>query len=206
MKDETNLDRILEAEFAEDTMDLKAKLQKIAGTQKTGLTETRKKSPLRLILPALAVAAGLALAIVFLPQLLQDQTSDAVYASNYEPYPMVLNQRGGENIDLNEAIAHYSEENYMEAAKEFKTLFSNSGDYIQLLYAASAEQAGGNYQVAIDLYNQVLGSNEAKVIEQAGWYKALALIKMGKEEEGKELLRSFSQQHYKYSDAQKIAK
>lgn len=202
MKKESKLDKILALEFAEDTMDLKSKLAAITKEEST----KQKKSARRLLMPALAVAASLVIAIVFLPSLFQGNSKDDLYASYYEPYPMALNQRGDGDNDLNQAISMYTETKYEESAAKFKALYDSGNDNVHLLYAASSEQANGNYQKAVELYDQVIETQDAKVVEQAKWYKALALWAMGDKDNAEKILRTLPKNHYKYNQAQEMLK
>ncbi len=202
MNQESKLDRQLESEFSADMLDLKSKLKSITSEKQ----EAKKTNILRLIIPIIAIAAGLALAIMFLPSLFQDGSSEGLYAANYEPYPMALNQRGDGDAELNEAIAAYSEANYAEASLVFSRLFAKSNDAVHLLYQASSQQAMGEYNEAVETYDNVIALNDSKVTEQAQWYKALALIKIERSDEAMDLLKSFGDSHYKFEDAQKLLK
>jgi tetratricopeptide (TPR) repeat protein len=200
MINEEKLERQLQAEFSEDMLDLKSKLKKVTA-ESEGVKKTKV---LRLILPILAIAASLTLAVMFLPQLFQSTTSEGLYSAYYEPYPMALNQRGGGEIQLNQAIVDYTGGRYAEASVKFNEIFEATNDAVYLLYHGSSEQALGNYIAAISIYDRVIKLNDERVSEQAGWYKVLALIALNKKEEADEILESFGQSHYKYKEAQEI--
>lgn len=200
MNNEKKLDQQLEAEFSEDMLDLKSKLKRITA----GQGEAKKVKVLRFVLPIIAVASGLAIAIMFLPQLFQSTSSEGLYSSYYEPYPMVLNQRGAENTEVDDAIIAYNNGQYAEASVLFKNLFDQTGEAVYLLYHGSAEQALGNLAQAIEVYDQVVNLQDERLTEQAGWYKVLALIKLDKKKDANELIKAFKESHYKYREAQRI--
>ncbi|GLR16130.1 hypothetical protein [Portibacter lacus] len=203
MKKDNKLDKVLASEFSEDVLDLKDKLNKITGSQSA---EKKKSKLLTLILPIVSIAAVFLLAIIFLPSLLDGNSAKEVYAAYYEPYPMALNQRGDSEQSLNDAINDYTSKKFESAAQKFKILYTKDGNNVFLLYAANAEQAMGNYQSAIDLYDQIIVNNDPKVTEQASWYKSLALIKLDRKVFAREILSSLSENHYKYEEAQAILK
>ena len=124
MKKDNKLDKVLASEFSEDVLDLKDKLNVITGKQ----SSVKKKSKLlTLILPIVSIAAVFLLAIIFLPSLLDGNSTEKVYATYYEPYPMALNQRGDSEQSLNDAINDYTSKKYESAAQKFKILYTKDG-------------------------------------------------------------------------------
>lgn len=204
MKENKKLDKQLEEEFSEDMLELKSKLQDIVGQQSESNAPSSKFKILKFGLPILAIAASILLAIIFLPQLWNNSGPSNLYASYYETYPMALNQRGDGDVKLNEAIALYINEDFDEAALAFKELYKEKLDPVLNLYSASAYQASGKYEKAIELYDQVISSNDDKVTEQALWYKAMAYLSMGEVEKSKEILSTFEGDHYKFKEAQEL--
>jgi tetratricopeptide (TPR) repeat protein len=200
MNEETKLDKQLEAEFSTDMLELKSKLKKITSQKK----EVKKGKLLRLILPIAAIAAGLILAIVFLPTLLQDTSNDGLYSTYYEPYPMALNQRGDGDQALNEAISAYGEKDYARASTIFEDLYGETQKGVYLLYQGSSLQAIEKYNEAIDIFDKVIGLNDAKITEQAQWYKVLALVKLDRKSEADQIIRTFKSSHYKFQEAQRM--
>ncbi|WP_235296961.1 tetratricopeptide repeat protein [Portibacter marinus] len=206
MSNERKLDRQLEEEFASDVLDLRKKLDKIQSSEALVEKDNTKGSgkTLKLIFISLAVAASFALVSMLLPQLFTTSSTGEIYASNYEPYPMALNQRGDAEKILNDAIAAYISQKYQVAADAFTELYSQNEDALYLLYAGNAYQASEQYNKALTAYDQVINSADARVVEQAQWYKGLTLLKLNRIDEVQKLFNEFEETHYKYDEAMNI--
>lgn len=206
------LHQIIHEDLSQDVNALRVKLKEIdLGTKIIDKKETKKRSPLRILGPLTAIAAALLIGIIFLPDLLNPSLSSSqAYDKYYQPYPMALNQRSDngnvENNLLNEAIAAYSNGRYEEASKLFGQLFDQNGDTTYKIYQAHALLANNEATMAIDVYDEVLNSNDSRFHQQASWYKGLALLSSGNTVSAKEVFQNFSPDHYKYMEAQKILK
>ncbi len=204
MNKENRLDKQLAEELSEDVLHLRSVLSSVVDESPSKVLKQKKAGRmLRLIPPALLVAASLILAIAYLPGLL-NHSEENLYTSYYETYPMALSQRGDAEAGLNSAIASYIAGDFPNAADNFMAVWKEQKDEVYLLYAASAKQAAENYEDAIKIYDQIISTSNQKVTEQAQWYKALALIKVDRISDAKSLLTSLSSSHYKNSEIKEL--
>ena len=212
LRKELELHKDLHGEFTSDVLDLRTKLSEITN-QKSALkvVKSKKVNTLSMIWKITSLAAVLVLGIIFLPNLFQDNLkADEIYASLYEPYPMALNQRSTSenetNTTLNEAIQSYLDKNYTSSSEKFQVMYELTNDDIYLLYKANALQANGQLELAIENYDLILQSNNPKYIEQAQWFKGLALIEKGDNSQALDLFKSVNSTHYQKHKIDQILK
>lgn len=212
LRNEVDLHKSLQSELSEDVLNLKEKLRNInSGAKETDKSSGKQAKILRLVMRSVAVAAILGLGIFFLPQLFNESIApEGLYASYYEPYPMALNQRSAdgsqETISLNEAVKNYTQKDYGKASIQFEELNKLEPDDVYLLYKANAEQAQGNLNEALNIYEGIIANGNEKYIQQAQWFKSLILINKGDLEEVKSFINSLSSEHYKSEELEQILK
>ena len=210
LRKEYLLQKSLHEEFSDDVMDLKSKLNDIT-SDKSPLSIVEDKPTFNLIKYAkyISIAAVFALGIIMLPKLLNPSMDESqLYASYYEPYPMVLNQRSNidddTNIKLNDAIKSYLDLDYTNAISQFIDLHSSLNDDIYLLYKANALQADNKIREALTDYNIVIENSNPQYIEQAQWYKGLCLLELGEKEKALTFFKGLNEEHYKNSEIKLI--
>ena len=213
LRKELELHRAIQSELSEDVIDLSTKLSKLSTESKLQVTNKKPKSAKRLslIIRYASLAAVFALGLIFLPKLFQPSLqADQIYASNYELYPMALNQRSNEpdnnSTELNIAIQSYLDKNYKDATIQFDGLYKLEKNDVYLLYKGSAQQASGELKDAIISYDEIIKKADAKYIQQALWYRALALLESGEVNLAKTAFESLGSSHYKNEEVKKILK
>lgn len=133
-------------------------------------------------------------------------STSELFASNFEPYDMVLTQRsiGGENSEaLNGAIANYAQGNYEEAEKQFQQLAAiNTEQPILRMYECISALALGRNQSSIECFNLLL--DIPNLSEQARWYLGLAYLQSDDIINARETLSVIKVGEYQYQAAQNI--
>lgn len=134
-------------------------------------------------------------------------TSQELFASNFEPYKMVLSQRSTkENSELlNEAISNYSIGDFAKAEEQFAELAAaNSANLqpIMKMYQGVSALAVGHYETAILNLKTLL--NEPQYQQQATWYLGLAYLGKNDSAKAKKRLEEIKSGQFKFQDAQKI--
>ncbi len=206
------LHKALQEELNDDVLDLNSKLKAITSSSVTKKDGNKTKKPtkvLSLVLRYASLAAVLLLGIVFLPKMMSPSLeATEIYASYYETYPMALNQRSanGEalNSTLNKAIQAYLKQDFTSASNAFSEVYALDQNDIYLLYQASSQQAEGDLKGSIVTYDQIISNGDDQIVQQAIWYKALALIDLSRYDEASSLLSNIGDDHYKIEEAKKI--
>ncbi len=153
-----------------------------------------------------ALAAGLALLLMFLPS--QIDRSPIVLAEMVEAYPDVLtNIVRGESADettmmTSEAMSYYNSGQYDKAESALLALSeSTQGDQITKFYLGVSQFFNLNYQGMTETFNSLRDGSFA-FEDGVMWYQALAYIHLNKDNEAKDLLSNIAaQDHYKSKDA-----
>lgn len=156
-----------------------------------------------------AIAASILLLFICYQLItLQSTSIDTLFADNYQPYPMVLNQRSSA-VDsiigppLDQAIRAYQGQNFAEAAAAFKTLEEQQPENIAFrFYQALSELSSNNPDQAITILSELLESPDHLFAEQSRWYLALAYLQKGDREAATAQLQAILPGGYKYSEAQ----
>ncbi len=130
-----------------------------------------------------------------------------LFASNFEAYEMVLNQRSGDNAKLlNQAILKYETRNFDQAAIDFSNLQKEEENISYQFYEAIALLGSNKAKEAKIIFNEILEEKNHLLSEQTEWYLALAHLQLDDPDSAKSLLNSFPKSHYKYSAAQDLIK
>ncbi|NND63915.1 MAG: hypothetical protein HKN48_12065 [Flavobacteriaceae bacterium] len=136
-------------------------------------------------------------------------TANEIYADYYEVYqaPSNLRTEGqSQFVKWNEAITFYNDGEFEAAAAAFKNSESEIPEYERNFYSGMASLAMDNPNLtsAIESFDQVLATDN-DYNEQALWYKALALLRIGNLKEAKNLLYEILEnESYMYQDATEI--
>jgi tetratricopeptide (TPR) repeat protein len=162
-----------------------------------------------------AVAAILIVLIgaVFFTDIFKSSTSDPqqLFASNFEPYQMILNTRSGQNLEgnkqeqLNEALEAYAQKKYTKAASIFEDLTSDNADQeLYELYAAVSRLAAGQAVTAAEKLEKLQSYSSPSLRQQIRWYLALAHLKSGQLEQAKKQLKKIGKDDFRYTEARDI--
>ncbi|MEM9823469.1 MAG: hypothetical protein AAF985_20465, partial [Bacteroidota bacterium] len=160
---------------------LRATLKEV--DQKWTHAPAKKEGKVRLLRPItwLAIAATMALLVVsyFVFQPARPSHQD-LFAENFAPYPMVLNQRSGTPVDsiLQAAIDAYERGSFVEATQQFQRLQDlDSNNFVYRFYQGLSflanQEAGKAISILIPLVN-----GKSKLKEQSQWYLALAYLQI----------------------------
>ena len=161
---------------------LKKKLQGFeAQRPQTGHNRNKYWKPLQ-------IAASVAILFVagwYLYTSSSSASPEELYASNYEIYPnTVYSITRGDSKDNSlerKAFEAYEGNNPKTAIVRFEELAARSGlDYIDF-YLAQANLADGQFQKALDLFENII-KEQTDFKTESYWYAALANIKLGNED------------------------
>ncbi len=170
--------------------------------------EDRSTKNRRLLLwRGLAIAATIAILIMagrflFVSPDLAQQAHDFLQESMIS-HPGVTKGLGEEQVvQRSEAIASYAKGNFQLAANQFARLDSKSTE--DLFFQAVANLYAENYQIAINQFNDIRKDNTTLFREEINWYRALALLVEGREEEATIVLESIKATEWHGQEAAKI--
>lgn len=154
----------------------------------------------------IALVAAVAVLGLFLWQLLPYNTPDELFATHFEPYPMVLTQRSAPTDAtgmLNNAITAYAEKDFAKAAAAFQELLTtNPNQPIYQLYSCVSELGLGQNDIAIPCFKNL--QNIPNLQEQATWYLALSFLQKEDVASAKLAFESIQQGQYKFSESQSL--
>jgi len=171
-----------------------------------------KKTAKKFTLPfrSLLAAAAIALLLIFAYPFLfpkSDVSGSALFAANFEPYKMILNQRssGDEEDLMSQAVSAYEQKDYAKASSLFQKIQAEKTDADALrLYIGVAELSLGNADKAISELKIIVEAAPPLLVEQSRWYLALAYLKKGDNKNAIALLENIQSGTFKYDAAQKI--
>lgn len=191
--------------------DFRSKI-KAADRQTDTSTVANKKDPSPVVSIRKYKWIGLAASIAALAICFQyfgnvNPSNTDLFASNFEAYEMVLNQRSGDSASLlNQAILQYETGDFDQAAKDFSSLQKEEENLSYQFYEAIALLGSNKTKEAKHLFNSILKEDNHLLTEQSEWYLALTHIQLNEIVNAKALLNTFSNTHYKYSEAQELIK
>lgn len=159
----------------------------------------------------LTIAAAVALFMISYQWFTNSNLSpEEIYASNFETYPMLLNQRSAEenttsSVTYNNAITFYNKREYAQAEAAFEKLLQDQPDNISFqFYQANIFLASQNAADAIPVFQKILDGNNPLFEEQARWYLSLAYLQLGQKENAKALLEKIQQGQFQANEASNI--
>lgn len=196
-----------------DIIDLRANIGNI-------INEAKEDTKIRQLIPSrinnktsrnIGIAASIAAVISAGAMTMNKEKTSAeeLYKNAYRPYEATGLYRSGAlaspemlGIDL------YNEKNYVQALDRFKIILNKNPDHpICNFYSGLCYQQIGNYTKAITSYQNVIDEKDNLFVEQAEWYKALALLQIN---DLKNAYQSFNQivknNGYYHKDAKDIIK
>ena len=138
-------------------------------------------------------------------------SAQEIYASNFETYPMLLDQRSNEDeynsSILRQAISSYSKKENTDAILAFeKLLQEDSENIIYTFYLANAHLANNETDLAITYFQKIIFENDPNFVEQSRWYLSLAHLQKSDPENAKIWLKLIQEGQFKFKEAQKILK
>ena len=154
-------------------------------------------------------AAAIAFFLVYTFLIPTSNQPTDLFAANFDPYPMLLNERGGEpdieTAQLSEAIQAYSSGDYQQAIQGFQNLQNANNPlpayqfYLALSYLANQES-----EAAIPLFEAINQNVKHAFYEQSQWYLGLAYLQNDDPAKAKEILASIAEGKYQYEAAQRL--
>jgi len=144
-----------------------------------------------------------------------NNAQENLFASNFEPYKMVLNQRSlvpnpeteWMRPAVNKAISAYNAKDYAEASKLFQNLSTKTPDANAFqIYAAISELSLGHSDKAIAILEKLVEIAPPLFIEQSRWYLSLAYLQKEDYAAAKSQLQQIKSGAFKYAEAQKMLK
>lgn len=206
------------ASFRKDELIIKsAARKKIRDDAQIAFEKSNKKSGKRVVmLRRIAVAAGFLLIIVgglwWMNSPTNVSSPDQLYAQHFTLPPSPALRSGGDaatDQKWEQAISFYSENNLTAAIPVFRELltdeFFTKKETAKLLLATSL-MAKENYGKALEVLKGI--NPESSYKEDAEWYQALALFKLGKTDEAKNAFYEIASKskHYKKEEAGEFLK
>ncbi len=115
-----------------------------------------------------------------------------LFATYYEPYPMVLSFRGKNDL-INGTVNSYNEKNFESVITSMNQLIlEDSLGFVPYMYLGIAHLELGNLDKAIENFTVVSDSNNATFRQQANWYIALTYLKANESEKARNILIELS--------------
>ncbi len=176
--------------------DFKEIFPSLKSAEQTYMTTQTKKPLLRLSPRNLLLYAASLLFIVFFSWMFfvksNSVESSQLFATYYEPYPMVLAFRGKSDLIAN-AVNSYNDKNFDSVIKSMNQLIlKDSLGFVPYMYLGIAHLELGNLEEAIENFKVVSDSNNPSFRQQADWYIALTYLKANENEKAKEILIDLS--------------
>ena len=212
LQEELNLHRqVAETLKGEKIHDLRNVLQVVDKDWKVETKENTTK-----IIPfnfrrLLTIAAAIALLIVGYQLFTNNNlSSEELYTTNFETYPMLLNQRSadenGSDLEIyNNAITFYAKGQNTEALAAFEKLIQTQPENITYqFYQSNLLLAEKKSTTAIPIFQKILDGNYPLFEEQARWYLALGFLQNDETENAKALLEKIQARQFKFKEASEI--
>lgn len=202
---ETSLHRQLHERLAgEKIHELRAVLKEV-DNEWEDTTRVRKLFPARWMYVAAAVVLVLIASVLYFNRS-RPAVPEELFAQNFEPYQMVLNQRSSrENEDLlNAAINAYERGDFEQAVEKFTALSSvDSLGMAPEFYTAISWLALQQADKAIAPLESIAGQNQSLLSEQARWYLAMAYLSGGNKNSARKVLAEIQgyKRHFKQEEA-----
>ena len=158
----------------------------------------------------MAVAAAIILAITFVFLFNRSESTEELFARNFEPYPNVFEptQRGvdGSSDKRASAFAMYEQKNYEGAAALFTELLSDKKEPEILLLLGNANLVLDRKEEAKNNFLTVIRDFDG-LDEQAKWFLSLCYLKSGEKEKAKLIWEELGDPKITYSEkAKKLLK
>lgn len=176
-------------------------------------TDKAQSRVLQLPFRKVIILAASLLALVFAYYTFSPNTSLSptdLYADNFTPYKMVLNQRStSESISdpatFSAAITAYDNKDFAQAATLFQTLQTAHPEIIAFsFYQAIANLSQKNTSIAIASLQKILATPDHLFVEQSRWYLGLAYLQAGDLDQAKLQLEQIEEGGYQYAAAQQV--
>jgi len=174
--------------------DLKSKLKNIHAQHFTSTEEPKKFFTVNKLLSLLLILFLGVSALVYLKNITTVDTPQQIYAEYYKPYDYKDSRRDVAKKSMFSIGLLYQENKFDEIVTVYEAEIKNKDEMTSDLILAvgiSYLENGDPYQ-AIYLFNQVIKNDDFSYIDQALWYKSMALIKAEEYKEGQVQLNKIS--------------
>ena len=161
-------------------------------------TPKKKLFKIRYLIPT-AVAAAVALTLIFLPQKAID--NQALFDQYFSPYPNVVTSRADES-DLQDAMKLYSSRQFEEALIAFSKL---EGTEV-LFYKSLSLLALGRGNEALPGFKSLRDDQDNRFKEASSWYLGLSYLQIKDNDSAIRYLQLVEPTDSKYQDAKEILK
>ncbi len=153
-------------------------------------------------------AAAIAFFLVYTFLLPTNNQPTDLFAANFQPYPMLLNERSGEaqeeTAQLSAAIQAYAANDYAAAIPAFEGLTAVTNSSAYQFYLALSYLGNQQAQQAIPLLETIHQDSNNTFSEQSSWYLALSFLQTNEQEKAKAILATIPPKAYQYEAAQKL--
>ena len=112
-------------------------------------------------------------------------SEEKLFAAYYQPDPGLATVMSvTDNYEFERAMVDYKTGAYTQALERWNKLYENNNTSDTLQYfIASAQLANKDPKAAIQLFDKIISGNNSVFINEAYWYKGLALLQLGKRQE-----------------------
>lgn len=149
------------------------------------------------------------LLILYIGIFSKQNSNEELFAQYYDTYQALMYRtNNGEETNFNKAMQFYKTKNFEKALKAFLLVSEDNAFHSDaIFYAGISYIENKDYAKAITMFNDIINNSDGKYLADAGWYKALCLIKTGKTHKAKELLQEMVQKdNYYKSKIKKLLK
>ncbi len=194
----------------EDIIDLREKLNKISSVTTQVNRPTRKLHKNKFLFAAASLAFLIIGGIGFYSYLSKPGSAE-IYNTYYQAYEANSWIRSADKLGkdmLDRAITRYEKEDYSSAKILFKNVLENDNDNLPaLFYGGIASMETGDYQAAINNFNDLLNRGHSLFEQQTKWYLGLCYLKTENTRAAREIfLELGSESEYYKSKAKEILK
>lgn len=168
----------------------------ITGVQEASLreemqqwNEKKMEVPVRSVswMKSLAIAASIIIAISVVGWMwfFKKSANEQLYADFYKPDPGLATKMSvSDNYEFERAMVDYKTGQYKAALERWnKQLTANTGSDTLQYFIAAANLGDNNPELAIQYFDKVIEQTNSAFKIEAYWYKGLALLQQGKEQE-----------------------
>lgn len=212
LREEFELHRDLHSTLGdEEERTFRRKLQLTSGQWHQQQTRATSRSS-RPVWAIISIAAMLLIVFGIFTWFNKEQTDGDLFAENFQPYTMILNERAAPGSDessrkLREAIKHYTAGEFEEAAAAFQQLRRDGMNEVSIrFYEGVSLLASDQPAEAAGMFRDLKEEDGHLLNEQSTWYLGLALWKDGRKKEALEIFQSIQPGEYQYQQASDFVK
>lgn len=162
-------------------------------TLKTVVQEKRKSPSYLRWWGAAAAMVFCVSAIIWMHQANQTSNPSELVLAYFEPFPDVLTSRDQGDSLVSLAMTAYGVGDYIQAISILKSI-ENDDSSLFRFYIGVSYQATGDYEKALDIWEELEESPERSLKFDIKWYKALALLGLNESERAKPIVQELVNQ------------